>query len=860
MADAKITPAPKPAASFDMDWARLEAGDLLQRLGSRLEGLSEAEARAARERHGFNEQSKPGQAAAAWQLLRKFFEPLVVVLLVISGFSWFYGEPTEAVLVFAMAVLSVALSFVQEYRAGQEAQKLSEMVSTKATVLRGGKTKELPIRELVPGDIVDLYAGDMIPADLRLLSGKDLFINQAALTGESYPVEKEPGVAGPQASAPQELRAIALMGTSVVSGTAMAVVLATGPRTQFGAIAQRLTAAGRETTFDKGIRQFTWLMIRLMLILSASILGIQLFVEHASFSDALLFALSVAVGLTPEMLPMIVAVNLSKGSSAMAKHQVIVKRLASIQNFGAMDVLCTDKTGTLTMDKVVLEKHCDVVRQDSDEVLKLAFLNSFFQTGLKNLLDRAILKHESHRPATGISKVDEIPFDFQRRIMSVVVDEGGKHTLIAKGAPEELFKRCARYQVEDEVNEIDPLLLDTLKQEFNALSAQGYRVLALAYKSFDQAKAAYGKDDEAGLTLAGYVAFLDPPKPTTRKTIQLLERLGIELKVLTGDNDLVTRKICSEVGLNVKGMVVGDQLEAMDDAALRELVRTTTVFARLSPLQKERVVHALHANGHTVGFLGDGINDAPALKAADIGISVNNAVDIAKESADLILLRKSLLVLREGVIEGRRTFANIIKYIRMGASSNFGNMFSMTGASLLIPFLPMQPIQILLNNFLYDLSQVGIPTDNVDPENLKSPRAWDIAGIQRYVVTIGPLSSIFDFATFGILWWGFKGALNQPLFNTGWFMESLLTQTLVIFVIRTSKQPFIESMPSRFLMLTSGAILAFGLALPYTPLAATFKLVPPPASFLLVLEGVIFCYLFLVQSVKTWVLKKLGGV
>ena len=518
----------------------------------------------------------------------------------------------------------------------------------------------------------------MIPADIRIIQAKDLFINQAALTGESMPVEKTPGA-----------NSIAFMGSSVVSGTALGVVIKTGLATEFGEISKRLASINQPTSFDRGINKFVWLMIRAMVLLVIVICAINYFTK-GNFMEALLFSLAVAIGLTPEMLPMLVTINLSKGAIAMSKKDVIVKRLNSIQNFGAMDVLCTDKTGTLTLDRIVLEKYCDVVRKEDQGVLKLAYLNSYYQTGLKNILDKAVLKYEK-LVVKQYKKVDEMPFDFSRRIMSVVVDMEGKHKIIAKGAPEEILKRCKKYELDGELEDLDQIVMTDLKEEYDSLSADGFRVLAVAYKDMDVNKDVYSKDDERDLVLKGYIAFLDPPKPTASKTIEVLRKLGIELKVLTGDNDLVAKKICSDVGLDIKGLLTGVQLEKITDDQLKELVKTTTVFARLSPLQKERVIHALHRNGHTVGFLGDGINDAPALKAADVGISVNNAVDIAKESADIILLQKNLMVLRDGVLEGRRVFGNIFKYIKMGASSNFGNMFSMTGASFLLPFLPMYP-------------------------------------------------------------------------------------------------------------------------------------------------------------------------
>jgi Mg2+-importing ATPase len=839
---------------LDFDYVSAPVEVVLAKFTTSAKGLSEAEAQKRLEEYGYNEPARKKKRTILFQILSKFANPLVIVLLIIAGFSLFFSERISAILVILMALMSVFLSFIQEYRAGKEAEKLSEMVRATSTVYRNGKAKEVKIKEIVPGDIVDLFAGDMIPADLRIIFCKDLFINQASLTGESFPIEKIAEPMHPKSKAISELTNIAFMGSSVVSGTGLGVVIKTGIATQFGEISRRLAATVVETGFDKGIRKFTWLMIRLMFLLVAFIFGINALLK-GNIIEALLFSLAVAVGLTPEMLPMLVAINLSKGAIAMSKKQVIVKRLNSIQNFGAMDVLCTDKTGTLTLDRIVLEKHCDVVRKEDDDTLRLAYINSFYQTGLKNILDRAILKH-GKLLVKQYKKVDEVPFDFSRRIMSVVVEVDGKHTIISKGAPEEIFKRCTKFELDGEILDMEDLILTDLKEEYDDLSTDGFRVLAIAYKDVENKKDVYSKDDERDLILKGYVAFLDPPKPTTRKTIEVLKSLGIEFKILTGDNELVTKKICSEVGLDVKGLVTADEIEKASDKELRELVKTTSVFARLSPLQKERIIHALHENKHIVGYLGDGINDALALKAADVGISVDNAVDIAKESADIILLKKSLMVLKDGVIEGRRTFGNIVKYIKMGSSSNFGNMFSFTGASLFLPFLPMLPIQILLNNFLYDLSQVAIPSDEVDKEYLLKSRPWNVKYIKKFMIFIGPISSIFDFVTFGVLIFVFHA--SQPLFNTGWFLESLCTQTLVIHIIRTGKIPFIESKPSQFLMFTSIYIVTIGLVIPFTPLGKFFGFVAPPLTYFIALLLIVVSYLFLVQIGKKWFIKKYG--
>jgi len=785
---------------------------------------------------------------------------LVIILAIIVFFSLFFGEKASAFFVSGMIVLSVALTFSQEYKSGKAVEKLNELVRTKVSVVRAGEEKEIDVRHIVPGDVVDLYAGDMIPADLRIFSCKDLFVNQAALTGESFPVEKTCEPISTAAASPAELTNIAFMGSSVVSGTAYGLVIKTGASTQFGEVSKLISRSVQETSFDKGVKRFTLLMIRFILVLVISIFLIIYVFKHGSIKEALLFSLAVAVGLTPEMLPMIVTLNLSKGVIAMAKKEVIVKKLNSIQNFGAMDVLCTDKTGTLTMNEIVLEVHCDVQGREDDDVLKHAYIVSEYQTGLKNLLDVAILKHED-LVVKNYEKVDEIPFDFVRKVMSVVVRSEGRTVLFCKGAPEEVYKRCTHYQLDGKVHPLTEKKLSELKKEYNRLSSNGFRTLAIAHKIIE-AKKSYSKDDESDLILKGYLGFLDPAKPGTKEVLSALQKYGVEVKILTGDNELVTQKICADVGLQVKGMKLGQEIDKMDEPELKAAVESNTVFARLSPAQKERVIRALKANNHTVGYLGDGINDAPSLKISDVGISVNNAVDIAKETADIILLQKSLMVLRDGVVEGRKVFSNITKYIKMGASSNFGNMFSMAGATIFLPFLPMLPIQILLNNFLYDISQVTIPLDSVDADYLTSPRPWNISFIQKFMIFIGPISSIFDFTTFAVMWFIFGGSTLTPhaqaLFHTGWFLESLCSQTLVIYIIRTNKLPFIESRPNKFLIMTTLLILAFAFALPFTPLVRFFGFERLPLLYFAILAGMMVTYLSLVQLVKSLLVKKYG--
>jgi P-type Mg2+ transporter len=839
-----------------IDFVSASTEDIFKQLRTSEKGLSDREAKERLITYGTNEPAKKKRTSIALQILIRFTNPLVVVLLVIAGFSIFFGQNISAFIVIMMAAISVLLSFFQEYRAGKEAERLSEMVHNRSAVMRQGRFKEILIKDIVPGDIVDLSAGDIIPADLRIFSCKDLFINQASLTGESYPAEKISDPIAAKTNSPSDLSNIAFMGSSVVSGTGSGVVIRTGLFTQFGELAGTLSTVNVETSFDRGIKDFTWLMIRVMLVMVVFIFGVNV-LRRGNFIESLLFSLGVAVGLTPEMLPMLVTINLSKGAVAMSKKMVIVKHINSIQNFGAMDVLCTDKTGTLTLDQIVLEKHCDILGKESEEVLRTAYMNSFYHTGLKNLLDKAILKHELKKEES-LTKIDEIPFDFERRIMSVIIDTPGHHRLISKGAPEEIFKRCTHYVEDGVLHEMHHGLHANLKQEFDSLGRQGFRILALAYKDMPKDRKSYSKDDENALILTGYLAFLDPPKPSAKGAILALNKLGIEVKVLTGDSELVAENICREVGLNVSGLVNGDSLTGLSENELKELVNKTTVFARLSPSQKQRVIRALHNSGHTVGYLGDGINDAPSLKASDVGISVGNAADIAKESADMILLKKSLMVLKDGVEEGRRTFGNIIKYVKMGASSNFGNMLSMTGASLFLPFLPMLPIQILLNNFLYDMSQLAIPTDAVDKEYLSRPRPWDIRSIFRFIISIGPISSVFDFITFAILLIVFKA--SAPLFHTGWFIESLCTQTLVIFVIRTWKVPFFESWPSMPLIVNSLFIVSVGVFIPFSLLSGVLGFVAMPAMYFIFLFLITLIYLLMVQAAKKFFVSHFGEV
>lgn len=840
--------------------ARHTPDDLCARLRTQLSGLTQEEAEMRLDRDGPNEVAREKRHGWPWRLMMTTKNPLVILLSVLSVISFATGDIRSGVVMLLMVFLGVILRFVQESRADTAAAKLKAMISVTATAIRDGQPVEVPLKHIVPGDIVKLAAGDMIPADVRIASSKDLFIIQASLTGESLPVEKFDAPETRDNAALLELSNICFLGTSVESGSATAVVVNTGSHTYFGQMARSIGGTPIETSFEKGVNRFTWLMIQFMMVMVPLVFLINGFTKHNWF-EAFFFALAVAVGLTPEMLPMIVSVSLSKGALAMSRKKVIVKRLNSIQNFGAMDVLCTDKTGTLTMDHVILERHCDVVQKDDYEVLLDAYLISAFQTGLRNVLDRAILQHKEIPDQSILgqyAKVDEIPFDFSRRMMSVVVKQpAGEPRLLTKGAPEEVFLRSTRFELDGEVLPMDPILIQDLKDEYERLSRDGFRVLALAYKDVEK-KPAYSKNDEVDLVLRGYVAFLDPPKDTAAPAIAALQQHGVTVKILTGDNDLVARKVCHEVGLPESNTLVGSQIEQMSDAELIEASERTTLFARLSPVHKKRIIEVLRKKGHVVGFMGDGINDAPALRAADVGISVDTAVDIAKESADVILLEKSLMILEEGVLEGRKVFSNILKYVRMGASSNFGNMFSVLGASAFLPFLPMAPIQVLTNNLLYDFSQVPIPTDSVDAEHIAKPRPWTIDEIRKFILFIGPISSIFDYSTYFVMLYIFKcwDPSRASLFQTGWFVESLMTQTLIIHVIRTNKIPFLQSRPSLPLMLTTGVIMLLGMLLPYSPFARSLGIVELPALYWPILLVTLLSYVTLTQIVKTSLLKK----
>jgi Mg2+-importing ATPase len=859
--------------------------DALTQLDTARSGLTPEQVEERLKRYGHNEVTHEKPPTWYFQLFHAFLTPFNGVLFAVSVVSFFsdviFAAPEDRtfrtiIVLISMVLLSTLLRFWQEFRSNKAAEELKAMVSSTTAVLRTGmeRPQETPISTLVPGDIVYLSAGDMVPADVRLLTAKDLFVSQAMLTGESIPLEKYP-VSPPKrvnsATAPGtilERETACFMGTNVVSGTATAVVAATGDATFFGAVARDIVGAPPLTSFDKGISKVSWMLVRFLMVMTPLVFLIN-GLSKGDWLESLLFAVSVAVGLTPEMLPMIVTTNLAKGAVVMARRKAIVKRLNAIQNFGAMDILCTDKTGTLTQNKIILERHLDVHGKEDLQVLEFAWLNSFFQTGLKNLLDVAVLdyavQHDIVYKLQHYKKIDEIPFDFMRRRMSVVVrDNNGKNLMVCKGAIEEMLPLCASADNNGAVaGGVVPFTTEMRKEVRRVtrkLNQEGLRALAVAYKWLPPEDRTYTVDDEKEFVLAGYVAFLDPPKETARQAIAALREYGVAVKIITGDNDVVTRKICKEVGLPIEHAILGKDVEKLSDAQLQETAEITTIFAKMSPMQKSRVIRALQRNGHTVGYLGDGINDAAALKDADVGISVDTAVDIAKESADIILLEKSLLVLEEAVIEGRKTFANIIKYIKMTASSNFGNVFSVLVASIFLPFLPMLPIQLLVQNLLYDISQVSIPWDDVDQDFLKQPRKWDAGGIARFMMFIGPISSIFDIVTFLVMWNVFAANTieKQSLFQSGWFVVGLLTQTIIVHMIRTQHIPFIQSRAATPVILLTASIMAFGIYLPFSSLGAHLGLVPLPLAYFPWLAGILLCYCVLTQFVKRIYIQRFG--
>lgn len=877
----------------------------LTHLHSRITGLTEEQVDEHRAQFGANRVTHEKAKPLGARIVEAFINPFTAILLCLALVScatdifiplWNHSpeevSPVTVAIILTMVIISGTLRFVQESRSGHAAEKLLAMITTTCTVTRKpGGTQELALEELVVGDIIHLSAGDMVPADVRILEAKDLFISQSAMTGESDPVEKFAHSCEHTASV-TDCSNLAFMGTNVISGAASAVVVAVGDDTLFGAIASSAASEPVETNFTKGVNAVSWVLIRFMLVMIPIVFFVNGFTKH-DWAGAFLFAISVAVGLTPEMLPMIVTTCLAKGAVSMSRKKTIVKNLNSIQDFGAMDILCTDKTGTLTQDKVVLEYHMNINGEDDLRVLRHAYLNSYFQTGYKNLMDVAIIERTEEQEAADprladlsqtYHKVDEIPFDFTRRRLSTVVeDRAGKRQMITKGAVEEMLGVCSFAEDGGTVQPLTDDVRTKILETVGRLNENGMRVIAIAQKSVDESRTAYSVQDESGMVLMGYLAFLDPPKESAAAAIRTLKAHGVTTKILTGDNDRVTRCICKQVGLPVHRLLLGEAIEAMSESELERAAPETDVFAKLSPAQKARVVTALRNAGHTVGFMGDGINDAPAMKAADIGISVDTAVDVAKESADIILLEKNLMVLEQGIMEGRKTYANMIKYIKMTASSNFGNMFSVLAASALLPFLPMESVHLILLNLIYDLSCTAIPWDNVDEEFLAVPRKWDASGIGSFMLWIGPTSSVFDWLTYAFLYFvlcpmfvsggvlfndlavHYSGAeLLQmqasyiALFHAGWFVESMWSQTLVIHMIRTPKLPFLQSRASAGVTLLTGAGIALLTAIPFTPLGAALGLAPLPAAYFAYLIPCIILYMMLATSLKKAYVRHFG--
>lgn len=842
-------------------------------------GLTRAEVEDRQLTYGKNEVVHEQKKNPFIVFIKTFINPfigvltgLAVISLVIDVLMAEPGEQewTGVVIIAVMVVCSAILRFWQEWKANEATDSLMKMVKNTCLVKRAGSGEEkLDITELVPGDIVFLAAGDMIPADLRIIESKDLFISQASLTGESEPIEKFPEVKEKQyrKGSIVELDNICYMGSTVISGAAKGIVFETGNRTFLGTIARNLTGHRATTAFDKGISKVSLLLIRFMLVMVPFVFFINGFTKGDWF-EAFIFAISVAVGLTPEMLPMIVTANLSKGALSMSKKKTIVKNLNAIQNFGAMNILCTDKTGTLTCDKIVLEKYinADGSNDESKRILRHAYFNSYFQTGLKNLMDKAILSHVKELKLEHLkdayTKVDEIPFDFIRRRMSVVIeDKQGKRQIITKGAVEEMLSICSHTEFNGEVQSLTDKLKVKAQKISEEMNRKGMRVLAVAQKSYIEKVGNFSVSDEKEMVLIGFLAFLDPPKPSAAEAIKQLHEYGVEVKILSGDNDIVVKSIGRQVGIDTSYSLTGPDIENMDEATLKERVKTTTCFSKLTPLQKTQIISILQEQENTVGFLGDGINDAAALRQSDIGISVDSAVDIAKESADIILLEKDLMVLEDGVLEGRKTFGNINKYIKMTASSNFGNMFSVMFASAFLPFLPMMPIHLLIQNLLYDISQTTIPFDRMDPEFLRKPRKWDASDLKRFMIYIGPISSIFDIVTYLVMWhvFGCNSPEHQSLFQSGWFIEGLLSQTLIVHMIRTRKIPFIQSRATWPVIGMTTLVMVIGIVIPFTSFGASIGLQALPLSYFPWLVGILLSYCVLTQLVKNWYIRKFSG-
>ena len=824
-------------------------GDLLERLQATPAGLTSAEASRRLRLYGPNSLVRESRFAGLMDFLRFLANPLVIILLVASAITLALGDTVGGLIIIAMVLFSVLLNFFMEFQARHAVEAIRKQVATTAAVVRDGREQELPVADLVCGDVVRLNAGDLVPADARLLEGKDLYVRESALTGESLPVEKTAHDLPDEGKhCVADASNSVFLGTAVQTGIGSAIIVCTGKDTAFGAIAQRLVMRPPETEFGRGIRHFGLMITRVIMLLVLFVLLVNLVLKRPLL-ESFLFSVALAVGMTPEMMPMIITVTLAQGARRMAKKKVLVKQLAAIEDFGSVEILCCDKTGTLTEGEILLDRHVDVHGNEDESVLRFIYLNSYFQAGIKSPLDDAILKHE--RPAiVEYAKVDEIPFDFNRKRLSVVVRRADEHILVTKGEAESIFTICQRVTIDGAPQPFDDSRRAAAAETFQKLSADGYRTLGVAVLQVAQ-QDVYTAAAEQGMTLAGFAAFLDPPKAGIPAVLEALKQNGISVVIMTGDNQYVTQKVARDVGLGADRMVTGSQVDTMDDAAVAYQAENGAIFARVSPEQKNRVILALQARGHVVGYIGDGINDAPSLHTADVGISVVNGVEVAKDAAKIILLEKDLAVLNDGVIEGRRSFANIMKYIIMGTSSNFGNMFSMAAASLFLPFLPMLPTQILLNNFLYDISQISIPSDHVDPALLHRPKRWQIAFIRQFMMLIGPISSIYDFLTFGVLLWGFHASTNAPLFHTGWFVESLATQTLVVFVIRTAGSP-LKSRPSLPLLISVLVVVAVAGVLPYTPIGHLLQFTPLPVPMLGAIAFLAATYVLVVQVVKSW--------
>ena len=875
-AKRKLLPASLRIRPQTLDGAYNSVEDVLLSQGTAEQGLSDREAKERLTTQGPNEVTAMGRVPLLWQFLKNFGNPFVGLLCVLSLVSFFLGNIQGAVLILVMVGISVLMRFIQEFRSNRTMAELRALVGTTVTVLRvsdrgESRRQEIPLREVVTGDIVILSAGDMVPGDVRMLSTRDLFVSQSVLTGEALPVEKFETYQAPSRRTrplgredPTEVSNLGLMGTDVVSGTGTAVVLATGDATLFGSLTKKAIAQRALTSFDRGINQISWLLIRAMLLMVPIVLLLNGF-SKGDWGSSFLFALSVAVGLTPEMLPVVIAANLTRGAIAMSRNRVIVKRLSSIEDLGAMSVLCTDKTGTLTIDRIILERHLDVLGNEDDEVLEYAYLNSYFQSGLKNLLDAAILEHaelhETLRVSDSYRKVDEIPFDFGRRRMSVILEKQRQHhELICKGAVEEMLSICSFARLGGKSVPLTPQLVSQISEVRNEMNESGLRVLAVAYKEFglEDVNYQYRIQDETALILAGFIAFLDPPKESTAEALTELRQRGVTVKILTGDNELVTRRICRWVDLEVDRVLSGSEVEAMDDLELRQAVVSISVFAKLSPLQKARVISALKMAGNTVGYLGDGINDAAALREADVGISVDTAVDVAKECADIVMLEKNLNTVVDVVMEGRRNSANIVKYVKMAASSNFGNVLTVLGASAFLGFLPILPLQLLVQNLLYDISQITIAFDPVDADEIARPRRWETQSIGRFMLFLGPISSLFDLATFGVLFWVFEAnaVTKHPVFQTGWFVEGLLSQTLIVYMLRTRKIPFVQSCPGGPLLISTVIVMMVAVLLPVSFIGSAIGFVPLPSGYFFWLGGILSVYCLAVHVIKKWYLAR----